>query len=54
MPTLVAVIEALMGPTIGLVIGAWRAEFLAWFAGELIGLPARIVNKLRNKYGKRH
>ena len=49
-----AYIAITMAPTIGLILGTWQAEFLAWFGRELIGLPARIVNRFRNKYGKKH
>lgn len=49
-----AYIAVTMGPTIGLVLGTWQAEFLSWFGRELIALPARIVNRFRNKYGKKH
>ena len=49
-----AYLAVTMGPTIGLILGTWQAEFLSWFAREFIGLPARVVNRFRNKYGKKH
>lgn len=54
MPAFVAVVEALMGPVVGVILGAWKAEFLGWFAQEMIGLPARVFARLRRKYVKKH
>ena len=54
MSGMVAYLTVTMAPTIGLVLGVWQAEFLAWFGRFMIGLPQRVFGYICRKATRKH